>query len=129
MPSGIWKFAARMLAFFSTSSAIDSVLGSLLATVNGTTAPFSAMSGEVSVISALCVGGAPPSAFTASLSDLVSKAALFQASARALPGLRSPAANASPKTAAPPVPLSTDLRPLSIVLCLDAMESTASLKL
>src|ERR1700694_593639 len=88
VPPGMLKFAARMLGFLSTSSAIDSVFGTLLAMVNGTTAPFSAISGEVMVISLLSAAEAPPIAFTASLSDLVSKAALFQLCAHAARGLK-----------------------------------------
>src|SRR4029078_3352490 len=111
VPSGMLKLAARMLGFFSTSSAIDSVFGSLLWIVKGTTAPFSAMSGEVIWMSLLSVGEAPPMALTASLSDFVSKAALFQACcAQALPGLKRPAAAASARTVAPPEPFSISLR-------------------
>ena len=57
------------------------------------------------MMSLLSTAAAPPMAFTASLSDLVSNAALFQFCAQALPGLKRPAAIASPITAAPPVPL------------------------
>src|SRR5512141_284815 len=66
-----------MLGFFSTSTAMLLVPGTLLAIVTGTTAPFSAMSGEVIVMSLLSTGCAPPSALTTSASDFVSNAALF----------------------------------------------------
>ncbi|HST02176.1 MAG TPA: thiosulfate oxidation carrier complex protein SoxZ, partial [Usitatibacter sp.] len=57
------------------------------ATVNGTTAPFSAMSGEVMAMSLLSVAPEPPSAFTSSFKlPFTSKAALFHASARAIEG-------------------------------------------
>src|SRR5258705_7050093 len=128
VPLGMLKLAARMLGFFSTISAIDSVFGILLAMVKGTTAPFSAMSGEVMVMSLLSVGAAPPIAFTASLSDLVSNAALFQPCAEALADLKRPAAKARPSTAAPPEPFSTFLRPLFMVApCIVALNASQKL--
>ena len=55
--------------------------GSVVATPMGTTAPFSAMSGAVSVTSLLATGVPAPKAFITSATLLASKAALFHASA------------------------------------------------
>src|SRR5258708_10343340 len=86
------------------------------------------MSGEVMVMSLLSVGAAPPIAFTASLSDLVSNAALFQLCAQALAGLNNPAANARPSTAAPPEPCNTLLRPLFMMApCAVALNASRKL--
>ena len=74
--------ATSALGFFSTSNTNCLTLGSVLATASGTTAPFSAMSGAVSVTEVLAAG-APlaPRAFSASFRFLASNAALLKASA------------------------------------------------
>ncbi len=82
VPAGMSNIAASMFGFFSIRIAIDSVFGIVLVTPTGTTAPFSAMSGVwKNVMSLLCAGVPPPSAFIVSSIVLVSNAALFQASA------------------------------------------------
>ena len=77
---------------------MDSVLPILLDTDTGTTAPFSAISGEVMMMSLLSVAAAPPNAFTVSCNVLVSNAALFHSAAKVFPDLKSPADAASAMT-------------------------------
>ncbi len=71
--------AASALGFFSTSRAMRFTPGSAVEQPIGTTAPFSAMSGPITVTPLFCCGALPPSAFTASARLLASKAAWVQA--------------------------------------------------
>ena len=93
------KLAASMFGFFSIRMAIDSVFGTALATLIGTTAPFSAMSGvATNAMSLLCAGAPAPKALMASSSDLASNAPLFHACAAASPGFSQPAAPSSARS-------------------------------
>ena len=98
--TGSSKSAVRMFGFFSTRIEIDSVFGIALDTATGTTAPFSAMSGAVIVMSLLSAELPPPSTFTVSATLLVSNAA-FQSCAHASPGRMMPAATSAPSTLIP----------------------------
>ncbi|MNR48847.1 hypothetical protein D3C85_1681340 [compost metagenome] len=73
----VTKDATRVLGFFSTRISICLTLGSVVAAPSGTTAPFSAISGAVSVTSLLSTGAAAPRAFITSATDLASKADLL----------------------------------------------------
>jgi len=74
------KVAAKGETFSATTILIDSVLAILLVTVTGTTAPFSAISGALSLMSPLVVVLELPSeASSALLASLASKAALGHA--------------------------------------------------
>jgi phosphate/sulfate permease len=98
-----------MFGFFSIMIEICSVLGRLLTTPTGTTAPFSAISGAVIWTSALSTGLPAPMADIAVSSVLASKALLFQA-ASASSGLIRPAAASRPSTPRPPPAFRVSLR-------------------
>ena len=67
--------ADSTLGFFSTSTSSRLTPGSVVDTEIGTTAPFSAMSGPVTVTSLLSVGALPPSSLASSAIVFTSKAA------------------------------------------------------
>lgn len=74
--SEVLKIATTAFGFFSTSSISCFTPASEVATLSGTTAPFSAMSGPVIVTSLLSVGVPAPTALSASATLLASKASL-----------------------------------------------------
>ena len=81
-----------MFGFFSIRIAILVAL-SVLVMPTGTTAPFSAISGALSVTASDFAGAPPPRAFITSSMDLAANAALFHSAASASLSRPEPAMN------------------------------------
>ena len=102
--------AVKGVPFFATIKLIASMLAILLVTVTGTTAPFYAISGALSLMSLLSVVvELPRAASSAALASFASKAALGHAANTAF-GVSRPALIAIPVAPAAKVPLSNTLR-------------------
>jgi hypothetical protein len=111
---------------FSAMIEMLCVLAILLVTAIGTTAPFSAMSGAVIVMSLLSIMFAAPRLLSASTTAFDEKAPSLRVAAPASPLLRTPAAVAASKAVALPVILSSVLRQPFIPGLLAPLQSDAA---